>query len=81
MYLRDKSKDNWSQFTDPTMTTIRYDDGTTKPFTLSDVEMTFGKYAGKLLTEIDDRSYLEWLAKSDNEFMSMMAQRRLLELI
>lgn len=81
MYLKDKSKNNWSQFTDHTMTRIRYDDGTEKAFTCGDIVMTFGKHKGKTLAEIDDAGYLRWLAESDNEWQVYMANKRLVELV
>lgn len=81
MYLKDKTEDNWSQFADSSMQVVSYDDGSTKPFDLSDIVMTFGKYSGRELDDIDDVSYLKWLANSDNEFQALMANKRLEELV
>lgn len=81
LYLQDKSDDNWSAFCDHSMTVVKYDDGTTKPFTLDDIIFTHGKYQGTTLGELSDVGYLQWMTGTDNQFNALMAERRLQELI
>ena len=82
LYLKDDG-DNWSMFNDD-MTKVVYEDGSTKPFELSDLQITRGKHAGKNLSEIDDVGYLNWMIKiggeNDDGFIEKCARMRLEEL-
>lgn len=84
MRLVDKPDDNWSGFCDDSMKMLCYDDGSTKLFTTNDIEITFGKYAGRLLGEVGDSGYLEWLLdkslKDGDVFQEFYIKMRLKEL-
>jgi DNA polymerase III epsilon subunit-like protein len=46
--------------------------------TPDDMKMPFGKYKGTLISEIDDKSYLEWLvSKTDDETIKAVAKKYL----
>lgn len=61
---------------------LRCDDGTTRPLRTSDIRMVRGKFAGLLLSEVDDTSYLEWAitANDDDYFIRKAFTLRINEL-
>ena len=73
LYLKDKGE-IWSTLKD--LDTILYEDGTKKPFELSDVVLTFWpKHKGKPLSEIRDISDLNFLLKVAGEKGDDFAKR------
>lgn len=62
--IKDKSPDCWAWLDLVETNLIRYEDGTTKKLTFSDMYFTHGKYAGEKLSDVDDVSYLEYLKRS-----------------
>lgn len=63
---------------------IRYEDGTTKRIETCDVLFNHGQYNGKLLSEVSDFKYLNWMKKQgvdkNDYFLENCAKLRLLEL-
>lgn len=61
---------------------LHLEDGTTRPLSTSDIRFVRGKFAGSLLSEVDDIRYLEWAitANDDNYFIEASFTLRVNEL-
>lgn len=66
------------------MNTVYYDDGTTAPMSTDLVFVNYGKYEGRLLSEVEDVGYLEWslktARKNNDVFQQKVISMRLKEL-
>lgn len=82
MQLLDKKqkKDNWGWLSAATPHTIHYEDGTSRPLTTDQVVMTFGKYKDSLVSEVNDRGYLQWLVREGDVWQEIVASLRLKEM-
>ena len=82
--LKDKPGDVWGWLDLKEAGTIRYEDGTTKKIETSDILFNHGQNDGKLLSEVSDFKYLNWMKKQgvdkDDWFLKNCAMLRLLEL-
>lgn len=79
---KNTTTDNWS-WVDKDWN-ICFEDGTRRPLQFNDVVFDAGKYKGKLLSEVEDRGYLEWVLNeaenSENVFVIHCVQQRLEDL-
>jgi len=82
--LKDKDNGAWGGMDLERNGWILYEDGTTKKIETSDVIFDHGQHAGKLLSEVSDFRYLNWMKKQGVDkkdyFLENCAKLRLLEL-